>query len=137
MEQLAHFYPPWDGTKIKGWLCYNFGSIVTKQHAASMLIDQQEKPTEALQEYVQKFSDLLLKSSGLLLHQAKYLAHITHFICNLHNKKLHYYVLGKNMTSVQNGITIAQKKDAELRIIEGLHNHDPEHKTNNISNDQY
>ena len=75
-----------------------------------MLIDQQQKLSETLQEYVQKFSDLLLKCSALLPHQAKDLAHITHFICNLHNKKLPQYVLGKNTTSVQNAITLAQKK---------------------------
>ena len=60
-----------------------------------MLIDQQQRPTETLQEYVQRFSDLLLKSSGLIPHQAKDLAHITYFICNLHNQKLQHYVLGK------------------------------------------
>ena len=92
-----------------------------------MLIDQQQKPTETQQEYVQKFLDLLLKSSGLLSHQAKYLAHITHFICNLHNQKLQHYVLGKNPTSVQNNIMLAQKKDVELCIIEDLHNHDSGH----------
>ena len=91
------------------WLNYNFGSKVTKQHATSMLIDQQ-KPTKTPQEYIQKFSDLLLKSSDLLPHQAKDLAHITHFICNLHNQKLQHYVLGKSPTSVQNTITLAQKK---------------------------
>ena len=46
-------------------------------------------------------------------------------------------MLGKNPTSVQNAITLAQKKDAELCIIEGLHNHDLEQKINNISNMQY
>ena len=102
-----------------------------------MLIDQQQKPTETLQEYIQKFSDLLLKSSGLLMHQAKDLAHITHFICNLHNQKLQHYMLGKNPTSVQNAITLAQKKDAKLCIIEGLHNHGPGQEINNISNKQY
>ena len=121
----------------KVWLHYNFGSVATKQHAASMLIDQQQKPTETLQEYVQKISDPLLKSHSLLLHQAKDLAHITHFICNLHNQKLQHYVLGKNPTSVWNAISLVQKKDAELCIIEGLHNHDPEHKINYISNKQY
>ena len=95
-----------------------------------MMIDQQQKPNETLQEYVQKFSDLLLKSSGLLPYQAKYLAHITHFICNLHNQIIQHYVLGKNPTSVQNVITLAQKKDAKLTTIEGLHDHDPEHKIN-------
>ena len=72
--------------KIKEWLCYNFGLVATKQHAASMLVDQQQKPMETLQEYAQKFWDLILKSSGLLLHQAKDLAHITCFIHNLHNQ---------------------------------------------------
>ena len=43
-----------------------------------MLVDQQQKPSEILQEYVQRFSDLLLKSSRLLLHQAKDLGYITH-----------------------------------------------------------
>ena len=46
-------------------------------------------------------------------------------------------MLGKNPPYMQNAITLAQKKDAELWIIEGLHNHDPEHKINNISNKQY
>ena len=46
-------------------------------------------------------------------------------------------MLGKNPTSVQNAITIAQKKDSELCIIEGLHNYDPEYEINNISNKQY
>ena len=97
-----------------------------------MLIDQQQRPSETLQEYIQRFSALLLKSSGLLQHQAKDIAHITHFIRNLHNQKLQHYVLGKNPTSVQNAIMLAQKKDAELRIIEGLYNHVSGHKINNI-----
>ena len=77
-----------------------------------MLIDQQQKPTWTLQDYVQNFSDLLFKSSGLLPHQAIDLAHITHFIHKFHNQKLQHYVLGKNPTSVQNPITInlTQKK---------------------------
>ena len=99
-------------------------SEATKQHVASVLIDQQQTATETLQEYIQRFSDLVLKFNGLLLHQAKDLAHITHFICNLHNQKLQHYMLGKNSTSVQDAITLAQKKDGELHIIEGLHSHD-------------
>ena len=102
----------------------------------SLLIDQQQTPTETLQEYIQRFLDLLLKSSGLLPHQAKDLAHITHFIHNVHNKKLQHYVLGKNPTSVKNAITLAQKKDAELCIIEGLHSHDAGHEINSIVNKQ-
>ena len=137
VEQIAHFCPPWDGNKIKEQLHYNFGSIATEQHAASMFIVQQQMPSETLQEYVQTFSDPLLKSSDLLPHQAKNLAHIKHFICNLHNQKLQHYVLGKNPTSVQNVTTLAQKKDAKLCIIASLHNHETEHKMNNISNKQY
>ena len=38
--------------KIKEWLCYNMGSVATKQHAASMLIDQQQTATETLEEYI-------------------------------------------------------------------------------------
>ena len=83
------------------------------------------------------FKDFQTHSSGLLLHQAKDLAHKMHFICKLHNQKLQHYVLGKTSTSVQNAITLAQKKNAELLIIEGLHNHDPEHKTNQICNKKY
>ena len=69
-------------------LHYNFSSVATKQHVASMIINQQQKPTEILQEYVQKFPVLLLISSSLLLHQVKDLAHITNFMCNLHNQML-------------------------------------------------
>ena len=126
-------YPPtlvWN--KIRECLCYKFGSVATKQHTASMLIDQQQKPSETSQEYIKRFSDLLLKSSGLLLHQAKYLVYITHFIRNLHNQKLQHYIFGKNATSVQNIIRLAQKKDAEPKIIEGLYNHDSGHKINNM-----
>ena len=57
-----------------------------------MLIDQQQKHTETLQEYVQRFSDLLFKSSSILPHQAKDLAHLTYFICNLHNQ--YYSTMG-------------------------------------------
>ena len=97
--------------KIKECLCYNFGSVATKQHVTSMLIDQQQTATETQQKYIQRFSDLLLKSSGFLLHQVKDLAHIMPFICNLCNQKLQHYMLGKNPTSIQNAITLAQKKD--------------------------
>ena len=97
-----------------------------------MLIDQQQKLLETLQEYVQRFSDLLLKSSGLLPNQAKDLAHIIHFIRNLYNQKLQHYILGKNPTLVKNAITLVQKKDAELKIIEGLHNHNLGHESHNI-----
>ena len=85
---------------------------------------------------LQKFFDLLLKSSSLLPHKAKYLAHITYFICNLHNQKLQHYVLGKNTTIVQNAIMFAQKKDAEHCIIEGSHNHNSGHDVNSIYNKQ-
>ena len=113
-------YPPALGSnKIKGWLCYNFGSVPTKQHVASMLIDQQQKPSETLQEYVQRFLDLLLHSGRLLPHQAKDLAHITHFIWNLHNQKLQQYMLGKNCTSVQNAIMIDQKKMQKYESLKG------------------
>ena len=60
-----------------------------------MLFDQQE-PSETLQEYVQRFSDLPLKSSRLLPHQGKDLMHTTNFIRNLHNQKLQHYILDKN-----------------------------------------
>ena len=119
--------------KIKECLCYNFGSAATKQHAVSMFIDQQQKPFETLQEYIQRFSDLLLKSSGLLPYQAKDLAHITHFIRNLHNQKLQHYILGKSPTSVQNVIMLVQRKDAELKIIEGLHSNDLDNEVHNIN----
>ena len=49
-----------------------------------MLTDQQQKPSETLQEYT-KILGSLTKVNGLLPHQAKELAHITHFIRNLHN----------------------------------------------------
>ena len=44
------------------------------------------KPSKILQEYIQIFSDLLQKSNGLLPHQAKELAHVTHFM-RIHNQK--------------------------------------------------
>ena len=98
--------------KIKEWLCHNFSPVTTKQHVASMSNHQQQKTTDALQEYMLTFSDLLLKSStlsSLLPHQAKNLAHITHFIHNLHNQKLEHYVLSKIPISVQNAIIPVQK----------------------------
>ena len=122
--------------QTKQWLCYNFGSVATKQHTASVLIDQQQTSTETLQEYIQRCLDLLLKSSSVLLHQAKDLEHMTHFIHNLHNQKLQNYVLGKNPTSVQNAIMVEQKKDVELCIIECLHSHDSGHEITNITNKQ-
>ena len=56
-----------------------------------------------------------------------------HFIANLYNQKLQHYVLGKNLTSVQNAITLAQKRDAELKIIEGLHSNDLDQQVHNIN----
>ena len=64
------------------------------------------------------------------------MAHITQFIYNLHIQRLEHYVLSKNPTSVQNAITLAKRKDAELHIIEGLHNHNSDHEVNNIYNKQ-
>ena len=45
-------------------------------------------------------------------------------------------MLGKNPTSAQNSIMLAQNKDAEFCIIKGLHNHDSGHEINNITNNQ-
>ena len=118
---ISSFPPSMGWHKIKEHLCYNFRSVATKQHMASMVIDQQQTATETLQKYIERYLDLLLKSSSSVPHQTKDLAHITHFIHNLHNQKLQHYVLGKNPTSDQNAIMLAQKKDAELHIIEGLH----------------
>ena len=94
VEQLAHFHPLMDGTKLKND-CITIFTLATKQHAASVLIDQQQKPSETLQEYVHRFSDLPLKSRDLLLHQVKALAYITHFIHILCNQKVQCCVLGK------------------------------------------
>ena len=55
VEQLGSFPPSMGWNNFKEWLYYNSGSMATKQHAASMLIDQQQKPSETLQEYIQKF----------------------------------------------------------------------------------
>ena len=42
-------YPPTLGwNKIKEQLHYNFSSVATKEHAVSMLIDQQQKPSETV-----------------------------------------------------------------------------------------
>ena len=52
-SRTINSYPPTLGwNKIKEWLHYNFGY---KQPAASMLIDQQQKTSEILQEYIQRF----------------------------------------------------------------------------------
>ena len=87
-----------------------------------MLIDQQQKPSETLQEYIQKFSVPLIKISGLLPHQAKDLAHIIHFIHNLHNQKLWHYMLGEIQLQSECHYP-SSEKDAELCIIGGLNNH--------------
>ena len=92
---MSSFSPSMGWHKIKEHLCYNIRSLLTKLYAVSMLIDQQQTASKTLQEYIQRFSDLLLKSSCLLLHQAKDLAHTTHFICILHNQKLQHHMLGK------------------------------------------
>ena len=74
-------------SNIKEQMHYNFGSVAAKQHAVPMLIHQQQKPTETLQEYIPRFSDLFLKSSSLLPHQAKDPAHIMllYAICTIKN----------------------------------------------------
>ena len=58
---------------------------MTKQYAASVLIDQQQTVSETLQDYIERFWDLLLKSSSLPPNQANDLAPVTHFIPNLYN----------------------------------------------------
>ena len=45
---------------------------------------------------------------------------------------MQHYVLSKNPTLVQNAITLAQKKDTELGIKEGLHADNRGHEINNI-----
>ena len=47
-----------------------------------------------------------------------------------------YYGIRVNIWLIQDAITLVQKKDAELCIIEGLHDHDPRHEVNNIYNKQ-
>ena len=102
---------------MKEKLHYNFGSVATKQHTASMLIEQQQKPSKTLQECVQRIFGLTAKIKWTITSLGKDLAHITHFIRNLHSQTLQHYVLGKNQTLVYNAITLAQKTDAELRIM--------------------
>ena len=80
---------------IKEHLGYNFGSVATKQLAVSMLIDQQQSATETLQEYIQRFSDLLLKVQWVTTTSGKRFGPYYSFICNLHNQKLQHYLLGK------------------------------------------
>ena len=68
---INSYLPTLGWNKIKERLHYNFSSVATKQYTASMLIEQQQKPSETLQQYVQRFLDLLLRSIVLLLHQDK------------------------------------------------------------------
>ena len=51
-----------------------------------MLIDQQQKPNETLQDYVQRFPDLLLKSSGLILYQGIPTSHNAFYMQFLQSK---------------------------------------------------
>ena len=53
----SFFSPSMGWQKIKEHLHYNFGSVVTKQHATSMFIDQQQTASETLPEYIQRFLD--------------------------------------------------------------------------------
>ena len=76
---ISSYPPTLEWKRIKEQLCYNFSSVATKQHVASMLIKPTTKASETLQEYLQRFADLLLKSSGLLPNQVKDLAHIMPF----------------------------------------------------------
>ena len=64
---ITSFPPSMGWNKIKEWLCYNFGSVATKQHAAAMLIDQQLKPMETSTKICTKILNLLFKYSDLLL----------------------------------------------------------------------
>ena len=54
-RMISSFSPFMGWNRIKERIHFNFGSVATNQHAVSMLIDQQQKLTETLQEYVQKF----------------------------------------------------------------------------------
>ena len=54
-RMISSFLPSMGWIKIKEWLHYNFSSIAIKQHGVSMLIGQQQKPTEILQEYIPNF----------------------------------------------------------------------------------
>ena len=63
---ISSFLPSRGGNKIKEWLHYNFVSIATKQHAVSMLVDQQQKPSKTLQACVQQYSDLLPQVQQLI-----------------------------------------------------------------------
>ena len=54
-KTISSYPPTLVGNKIKECLCYNFGSVATKQHATFMLIDQQQKPSETLQEMHKDF----------------------------------------------------------------------------------
>ena len=83
------YNPPTLGwSKIKECLHYNFGSVATKQCAASMFINQQQKSSATLLVYVQRFFDFLLKSSGLLPHSKQRTYHTSHTsleICIIRN----------------------------------------------------
>ena len=47
-KTISSYTPTVGWNKMKECLHYNFGSVVPKWHAASMLIDQQQKPSETL-----------------------------------------------------------------------------------------
>ena len=85
---------------------------LSSYQTASLLIDLQ-KPSEILQEYVQRLFRHTTQIQQLTTTSGNNLVHITHFICNLHNQKLQHYMLGKNHTINQNVIMLAQKRDVE------------------------
>ena len=54
-RMISSFPTSMGWNKIKEWLHYNFGSIATKQHAASMLTDQQQKQLSYCKSITKKF----------------------------------------------------------------------------------
>ena len=81
--------------KIKEQLCYNFGSVATKQYAASMLIHQQQILTETA-----KYAKIFRPVTQI------------QWLTTASGKRFgpYHYMIGKNPTSVPNAIMLALKR---------------------------
>ena len=82
----------WDAVKMS--LCQVFSPLATKVHAATQIYFRPQAANETLQEYIQRYTDLVIHATGADLTSVTCQVTIILFIRHFFNKEIKKQVAG-------------------------------------------
>ena len=106
----------WDTLKKR--LCQVFSPMATKMHAATWIHSCLQSANKTLLEHVQRFTDLVVHTTGTDPTPVTCQVTIVLFIRHLFNKEIRKHVAGtKTIQTLRHAMTLAQETEIKWKIM--------------------